>query len=103
MQEIEERCNSEIRAARAVRPHVVHEHDDSQLLRSKTLRGQLPSWDKVQGQLRLLEIEGVDVNACGGTHLHTTAQIQVGWQPFTSVSPGSNAVHHIICERASPA
>ncbi len=29
------------------------------------------------GPLRLVEIEGVDVNACGGTHLASTAELQL--------------------------
>ena len=31
----------------------------------------------VQGGLRLVEIEGVDLNACGGTHLKSLSEIQV--------------------------
>jgi len=28
-----------------------------------------------QGRVRLLEVEGVDLQACGGTHLASTAEI----------------------------
>ena len=31
----------------------------------------------MQGGLRVVEIEGVDINACGGTHLASLAEIQV--------------------------
>ena len=31
----------------------------------------------VQDLLRLIEIEGVDINPCGGTHLSCTSQLQV--------------------------
>jgi Ser-tRNA(Ala) deacylase AlaX len=31
----------------------------------------------LQGGLRVVEIEGVDINACGGTHLASLAEIQV--------------------------
>ena len=33
---------------------------------SKLLRGVLPPPDKVNGPVRMIEIEGVDINACGG-------------------------------------
>ena len=31
----------------------------------------------MQDLLRLIEIEGVDINPCGGTHLSCTSQLQV--------------------------
>lgn len=31
----------------------------------------------LQDMLRLVEIEGVDINPCGGTHLSCTSQLQV--------------------------
>ena len=31
----------------------------------------------LQGGLRVVEIESVDINACGGTHLASLAEIQV--------------------------
>lgn len=30
-----------------------------------------------QDMLRLIEIEGVDINPCGGTHMNCTSQLQV--------------------------
>ena len=80
VQDIEERCNREIRAARRVRAVLLREGEaDGQhaLLQSPLLRGQLPAASKRAGGLRLLEIEGLDVNACGGTHIHSTAELQV--------------------------
>ena len=44
---------------------------------SGLMRGQLPPTDKVKGALRFLDIEDTDVNACGGTHLRCTSEIQV--------------------------
>lgn len=73
--------------------HILHEHEHSPLLASSVLRGQLPSWDKVKGQLRLLEIEGVDVNACGGTHLRNTAQLQVQ-HPWSMMCPCMHCLSH---------
>ena len=37
--------------------------------------GQLRKLPEREGDIRLIEIEGVDLNACGGTHLRSTGQI----------------------------
>ena len=76
-QALEDRCNEEIRAARPVQATVLHRGDrDHPLLHSEHLRGSVPSWDAVP-ELRLLHIQDLDVNACGGTHLASTAELQV--------------------------
>ena len=63
---------AEIRAARAVRPRRVT-LDELRALPVRT-RG-LPEGHA--GDVRLVEIEGVDLNTCGGTHLSSTAEIEV--------------------------
>ena len=68
---LEERVAAGIRAARAVRPRRVT-FGEFQALPVRT-RG-LPE-DHV-GEVRLVEIEGVDLNTCGGTHLSNTAEIE---------------------------
>jgi alanyl-tRNA synthetase len=37
--------------------------------------GQLRKLPEREGDIRLIEIEGIDLNACGGTHLRSTGQI----------------------------
>jgi alanyl-tRNA synthetase len=37
--------------------------------------GQLRKLPEREGDIRLIEIEGVDLNACGGTHVRSTGQI----------------------------
>ena len=37
--------------------------------------GQLRKLPERDGDIRLIEIEGIDLNACGGTHLRSTGQI----------------------------
>jgi misacylated tRNA(Ala) deacylase len=32
----------------------------------------------VDGQVRVVELDGFDTQACGGTHVHTTAEIGTG-------------------------
>jgi len=69
---LEDAIAAEIRAARAVRPRRVT-LDQLRALPVRT-RG-LPEGHA--GDVRLVEIEGVDLNTCGGTHLSSTAEIEV--------------------------
>lgn len=70
---LEEAVAAEIRAARPVRPRWVTPESIAQLPGLRT-RG-LPQGH--QGPVRLVEIEGVDLNTCGGTHVANTAQVEV--------------------------
>jgi Ser-tRNA(Ala) deacylase AlaX len=63
---------AEIRAARTVRPRRVTAAEFAAL--PVRTRG-LPEGH--EGDVRLVEIEGVDLNTCGGTHLSNTAEIEV--------------------------
>lgn len=78
LQKIEARCNAVIRAGAALRQIVVDEQNRDALANAPTLRGALPLPDARKGPVRLIEIDGVDINACGGTHLRSTAELQVG-------------------------
>ncbi len=69
---LEEAVAAEIRAARPVRPRRVTREEFERLEAVRT-RG-LP--DGHAGEVRLVEIEGVDLNTCGGTHLASTAEIE---------------------------
>ncbi len=64
LKKLEEAVNSEISAGRAIRARRVS-RDEYDELEVRT-RG-LP--DGHTGDIRLVEIEGVDLNTCGGTHL----------------------------------
>jgi len=68
---LEDAANAEIRAARPVTRRWVAA-EQLEALRVRT-RG-LPSGHS--GEVRLVEIEGVDLNTCGGTHVRSTAEIQ---------------------------
>ena len=68
---LEDAVAAEIRAARAVRPRRVT-LEEFRALPVRT-RG-LP--EDHTGDVRLVEIEGVDLNTCGGTHLSNTAEIE---------------------------
>ncbi|CAK0770566.1 hypothetical protein CVIRNUC_003780 [Coccomyxa viridis] len=73
---IEERCNEVIRKGAAVSHVILTDSNRQQVASSSVLRGELPPADKVKGPVRMIEIEGVDINACGGTHVHSAAEIQ---------------------------
>ena len=78
MQAIESRCNNVIRDARGITHIRLDDGNRDALANSPLLRGTLPApGHKLRGAVRLIEIEGVDINACGGTHLRSTAELQV--------------------------
>ena len=57
-----------------MRQVIVSEENRQAVASSKILRGALPPPDRVNGPVRMIEIEGVDINACGGCaspHLHS--------------------------------
>ncbi len=68
---LEEAVNEVVRAARPVSAR--HMSPDEYERLSVRSRG-LP--DGHAGEIRLVEIEGVDLNTCGGTHLSSTAGIE---------------------------
>ncbi|MFI5197964.1 MAG: hypothetical protein ACHQJD_05050 [Thermoanaerobaculia bacterium] len=72
LEALEEAVAAEIRASHAVLPRRVT-LDEFRSLPVRT-RG-LPEGHS--GDVRLVEIEGVDLNTCGGTHLSNTAEIEV--------------------------
>ncbi|MEM6794741.1 MAG: alanyl-tRNA editing protein [Acidobacteriota bacterium] len=71
LERLEEAVAEEIRAARPIRTRFVSPRDYEEL--GARSRG-LPAGHV--GDVRLVEIEGVDLAACGGTHVHTTAEIE---------------------------
>lgn len=71
--EISARLNALIKQDHAVRPRWVDESElDSNPALVRTMSVAPP---RGQGRIRLLEIEGVDLQACGGTHVARTAEI----------------------------
>ncbi len=68
----EEEVNAAIREDRPVRTRWA---DLADLERLNVRTRGLP--DDFRGRVRLVEIEGIDRNTCGGTHVHRLAEIQV--------------------------
>ena len=71
LETLEEAVAGEIRAARPVRTKRVSEARVEKL--NVRTRG-LPAGH--QGPVRLVEIEGIDLNTCGGTHVRCTSEIE---------------------------
>ena len=69
---LEEAVAAEIRASRPVRSRRVSPGD---LVSLKVRTRGLPEGH--DGEIRLVEIAGVDLNTCGGTHLTSTSEIEV--------------------------
>ena len=70
--ELEDQAAAEIRAARPIRARrVTLAEYEGMNVRSRGL----PADHK--GSVRLVEIEGIDLNTCGGTHLSSTSEIEV--------------------------
>eukprot|EP00208_Stichococcus_sp_RCC1054_P007052 CAMPEP_0206136896 /NCGR_PEP_ID=MMETSP1473-20131121/2109_1 /ASSEMBLY_ACC=CAM_ASM_001109 /TAXON_ID=1461547 /ORGANISM="Stichococcus sp, Strain RCC1054" /LENGTH=451 /DNA_ID=CAMNT_0053529733 /DNA_START=163 /DNA_END=1518 /DNA_ORIENTATION=+ len=103
VQAIQDRCNDEIRAARAVTSTVVNPTEAEQVAASPLFRGTLPPLDKIQDGLRVLEIDTLDRNPCGGTHLTSLAQIQTLQIVSASRTKGHAVVSFLAGRRAQAA
>jgi len=88
--ELEELANGEIRANRAVR-HVAVDLDTYGALTVRS-RG-LP--DGHVGAVRLVEIDAIDRNTCGGTHVASTAELQVIAFVRTERTRGRTRLHFL--------
>lgn len=66
---------------------------------------QVPAWNlrkppAIDGPIRLVTIEGVDINACGGTHPHNTADIGIIKLIGSEKSKGGTRVYFMCGARA---
>lgn len=71
LERVEEAANAAIAEDHAIAIRMVGREEAESLLAAGSLRKLPPR----KGEIRLIEIEGLDLNACGGTHLRSTAQI----------------------------
>jgi alanyl-tRNA synthetase len=71
LERVEEAANAIIAEDRAISMRTIPRGEAEELLATGTLRKLPPR----EGAIRLIEIENLDLNACGGTHLHSTGQI----------------------------
>lgn len=93
--ELEAAVNAEVRAGRRVGARLV-EVDEMEALGVRS-RG-LP--DGHTGAVRLVEIEGLDLNTCGGTHVASTAELQtVALLGTERVRGGQTRLHYLAGAR----
>lgn len=88
-----ERVNAAIRAAHPVTPRFVTEAELASI-RFRRLPGEH------DGLLRVIEIEGVDRNTCGGTHVANTAEI--GAVVVTKIEKKSAKTRRVVLGFAEP-
>jgi alanyl-tRNA synthetase len=68
---VEAAANRVVYQDRAVKPMWV-EHGEAEAMLA---RGELRKLPEVRGRLRIVEMEGIEFNACGGTHVRSTGAI----------------------------
>jgi alanyl-tRNA synthetase len=90
LERLEEAIAAEVRAARPVRARRVDAEEAAAL--AERSRG-LPAGHR--GEVRLVEIEGVDVTTCGGTHLASTAEIECVKLLGTEPMRGGTRLHWV--------
>lgn len=87
---LEAMANAAIREARPVRPRII-EPDDMQ---SEGVRSRLLPAGHT-GPLRVIEIEGIDLNTCAGTHVQSTAELQAIRFVGLDVQKGTGRLHYL--------
>ncbi len=85
---LEARVNAAIREARPVRPRLI---DPADMEREGVRSRLLPAGHS--GPLRVIEIEGYDLNTCGGTHVSNTAELQAVRFVGLDVQKGTGRLH----------
>jgi alanyl-tRNA synthetase len=95
MEVLEEAVAAEIRAHREVTARRVSPEDYGQeAVRSRGLP------EGHTGAIRLVQIEGVDLNTCGGTHLHHTGEIETLKLLGTESLRGGTRLYYVAGRRA---
>ena len=77
--DVEAKCNELIRTALPVRVHTFP--SVAAAMSDESFTARLPAHkvlgDELHGTVRVIEIEGVDMNPCGGTHIRCTSELQL--------------------------
>ena len=71
--DIETKVNAEVAASRRIHAYSLSEEEFS--ARPKLLRTLAVRPPVIEGRVRVVEIDGFDAQACGGTHVETTVEI----------------------------
>ena len=95
---LEDLANAEVRAAHPVRYRYVEPADLASL--AVRTRG-LP--EGLEDTVRLVEIDGIDLNTCGGTHVANTAELQCIKLVGSERIRGGTRLYYVAGERARQA
>jgi Ser-tRNA(Ala) deacylase AlaX len=87
---LEDELNAIVREDRAVR---VSWADPSDMQRLGVRSRLLP--EGLTGRLRLVEIEGIDLNTCGGTHVRRLSEIQILHLTHAEPARGVARIHYL--------
>jgi Ser-tRNA(Ala) deacylase AlaX len=94
LRRLEDAVNEHCREARPVTVrHAPRERMAELGVRSRLLP------DGLEGELRLVEIEGLDLNTCGGTHVRSTAEIGAVALIGTEPMRGGTRLHFVAGDR----
>lgn len=97
--ELHQLLSDAIGEAIPVQPRVVSTEEMQALIESQQVRSRgLPAGHV--GEIRLVEIEGVDINTCGGTHVAHTAQLKSIILTGTTRRKKHTLLHFLAGERA---
>ena len=98
----EAECNRLIREALPMHIHTFPSVDAA--LADASFTARLPAHkvlgDHLKGTVRVIEIEGVDMNPCGGTHLQRTSELQLVHLPRHDKAKGHVRVFFFAGDRA---
>ena len=73
IKEIEARCNAEVAAARDVRVQILPREQAFQI--PDLIRTKINLLPEGISEIRVIDIEGLDLQADGGTHVHNTSEV----------------------------
>ncbi|MEE2787236.1 MAG: alanyl-tRNA editing protein [Myxococcota bacterium] len=91
---LESAVNDAIRAGHRVQPTMM---DASHMSAPDIRVGRLPT--AASGRLRVMCIAGIDQNPCGGTHVRTTAELQMLRLLNVESNRGASRLHFVVGER----
>lgn len=98
MDEIEDAVNAAIRDNCAISARVESRSDVEALIEAGRVRSRgLP--EHVADDVRLVEIDGIDLNTCGGTHVGSTAELQACRLIDTEKAKGATRLRFLFGER----
>ena len=102
LSDVEAKCNEVIRSALPVRVHTFPSVEAA--MADESFVSRLPAHkvlgDELHGTVRVIEIDGYDVNPCGGTHIRCTSELQLVHLTRTDKSKGHVRVFFLAGDRA---